>query len=83
MKAIIASLWRVDDQATMLLMIKMYEFLRLGKTLHEAFSNARLYLKTTTIQKRYHRSQLPDLIVEKRFDEPMYSDAFILVAGSE
>lgn len=82
-KAIIASLWRVDDQATMLLMIKMYEFLRLGKTLHEAFSNARLYLKTTTIQKRYHRSQLPDLIVEKRFDEPMYSDAFILIDGNE
>lgn len=30
-KAIIASLWRVDDQATMLLMIKMYEYLGQGK----------------------------------------------------
>lgn len=82
-KAIIASLWSVDDQATMLLMIKMYEYLGQGKKLHEAFSNARLYLKTTTMQKRYHRSQLPDLIVEKRFDEPMYSDAFILIDGNE
>lgn len=82
-KAIIASLWSVDDQATMLLMRKMYEYLGQGKKLHEAFSNARLYLKTTTMQKRYHRSQLPDLIVEKRFDEPMYSDAFILIDGNE
>lgn len=82
-KAIIASLWSVDDQATMLLMIKMYEYLGQGKKLHEAFSNARLYLKTTTMQKRYHRSQLPDLIVEKRFDEPMYSDTFILIDGNE
>lgn len=82
-KAIIASLWSVDDQATMLLMIKMYEYLKQGKPLHEAFSKARSYLKTTTIQKRYHRSQLPDLIVEKRYDEPKYSDAFILIDGNE
>lgn len=82
-KAIIASLWSVDDQATMLLMRKMYEYLGQGNPLHEAFSKARLYLKTATIQERYHRSQLPDLIVEKNFDEPMYSDAFILIDGNE
>lgn len=82
-KAIIASLWSVDDQATMLLMRKMYEYLGQGNPLHEAFSKARLYLKTATIEERYHRSQLPDLIVEKNFDEPMYSDAFILIDGNE
>lgn len=82
-KAIIASLWSVDDQATMLLMRKMYEYLGQGNPLHEAFSKARSYLKTTTIQERYRRSQLPDLIVEKNFDEPMYSDAFILIDGNE
>lgn len=82
-KAIIASLWSVDDQATMLLMRKMYEYLDQGNPLHEAFSRARLYLKTATIEERYHRSQLPDLIVEKNFDEPMYSDAFILIDGNE
>lgn len=36
-KAIIASLWSVDDQATMLLMRKMYEYLGQGNPLHEAF----------------------------------------------
>lgn len=82
-KAIIASLWSVDDQATMLLMRKMYEYLGQGNPLHEAFSKARLYLKTATIEERYRRSQLPDLIVEKNFDEPMYSDAFILIDGNE
>lgn len=82
-KAIIASLWSVDDQATMLLMRKMYEYLGQGNPLHEAFSKARLYLKTATIEERYRRSQLPDLIVEKNFDDPMYSDAFILIDGNE
>lgn len=82
-KAIIASLWSVDDQATMLLMRKMYEYLGQGYPLHEAFSKARLYLKTATIEERYHRSLLPDLIVEKNFDDPMYSDAFILIDGNE
>lgn len=82
-KAIIASLWSVDDQATMLLMRKMYEYLGQENPLHEAFSKARLYLKTATIEERYHRSQLPDLIVEKNFDDPMYSDAFILIDGNE
>ena len=82
-KAIIASLWSVDDQATMLLMRKMYEYLGHGNPLHEAFSKARLYLKTATIEERYRRSQLPDLIVEKNFDDPMYSDAFILIDGNE
>lgn len=82
-KAIIASLWSVDDQATMLLMRKMYEYLGQGNSLHEAFSKARLYLKTATIEERYRRSQLPDLIVEKNFDDPMYSDAFILIDGNE
>lgn len=82
-KAIIASLWSVDDQATMLLMRKMYEYLGQRNPLHEAFSKARLYLKTATIEERYRRSQLPDLIVEKNFDDPMYSDAFILIDGNE
>lgn len=82
-KAIIASLWSVDDQATMLLMRKMYEYLGQGNPLHEAFSKARSYLKTATIEERYRRSQLPDLIVEKNFDDPMYSDAFILIDGNE
>ena len=82
-KAIIASLWSVDDQATMLLMRKMYEYLGQGNPLHEAFSKARLCLKTATIEERYRRSQLPDLIVEKNFDDPMYSDAFILIDGNE
>lgn len=82
-KAIIASLWSVDDQATMLLMRKMYEYLGQGNPLHEAFSKARLYMKTATIEERYRRSQLPDLIVEKNFDDPMYSDAFILIDGNE
>lgn len=82
-KAIIASLWSVDDQATMLLMRKMYEYLGQGNPLHEAFAKARLYLKTATIEERYRRSQLPDLIVEKNFDDPMYSDAFILIDGNE
>lgn len=82
-KAIIASLWSVDDQATVLLMKKFYENLAQGMRLQEAFSNARWYLKSTTIQKRYHRAQLPDLVVEKKYDEPQYSDAFILIDGYE
>ncbi len=82
-KAIIASLWSVDDKATTLLMQALYKNLKQGESLHDAFYNARQYLKTTTIRKHYHRAQRPDLVVEKKYDLPRYSDAFILIDGYE
>ena len=82
-KAIIASLWNVDDQATMYFMRTMYGLLGKGMTLHDAFSQARKQLQQTITRNVYRRAKLPDIVVERKYDDPRYSDAFILIDGYE
>ena len=80
-RAVIASLWEVDDQATITLMKTLYANLEKGQTLHEAFFNARHTLETTVVEKIYPRKGVADLVVKKQYDKPQFFDAFILIDG--
>jgi len=82
-KAVIASLWEVDDQATITLMTNLYGNLQKGMPLQDAFSHARQTLATTSVTKRYPRRGLADLLVTKKYDKPHFYDAFILIDGLE
>lgn len=80
-RAVIASLWEVDDQATSILMRNLTANLDKGETLHDAFFHARQTLQTTVTEKRYRRAQLPDLVVKKTYGKPRFYNAFILIDG--
>lgn len=84
-RAIIASLWNVDDEASVYLMKNLYANLEKGLPLRDAFEQARQTLKTTTSTIRLKRagSLIPDLLVKRSFSEPQFSDAFILIDGNE
>ena len=82
-KAVIASLWEVDDQATITLMTNLYRNLQNGKSLHEAFTAARSTLENTVVQKTYPRKGVADLVVTKRYNLPHFYNAFILIDGIE
>ena len=82
-KAVIASLWEVDDQATITLMSNLYANLEKKMTLHDAFFSARHILETTKVTKRYPRRGLSDLIIEKYYNKPRFYNAFILIDGLE
>ena len=49
---LIMSLWKVDDNATQLLMRKFYEFWLAGNTKRKAFKMAQDHLKTETVYKQ-------------------------------
>lgn len=80
-RAVVASLWEVDDQATAILMRNLTANLDRGESLHDAFFHARETLRTAVTEKRYRRAQLPDLVVKKTYGKPRYYDAFILIDG--
>ena len=82
-KAVIASLWEVDDQATITLMTNLYRNLQNGKSLHEAFTAARSTLENTVVQKTYPRKGVADLVVTKEYNLPRFYDAFLLIDGIE
>ena len=82
-KAVIASLWEVDDQATITLMTNLYRNLQSGKSLYEAFATARSTLEKTVVQKTYPRKGVADLVVTKEYNLPRFYDAFILIDGIE
>ena len=81
LKAVIASLWDVDDQATITLMTGLYKNLQVGMSLHNAFMAARENLENTVVQKTYTRKGVADLVVTKRYNLPRFYDAFILIDG--
>ena len=60
------SLWKVDDQATRLLMTEFYRNLLGGKSKRIAFNNAQQYLRT---------------IENGKYNLPRYWAAFILLDG--
>lgn len=82
-KAVIASLWEVDDQATITLMINLYKNLQAGMSLQNAFTAARHGLEHTVVQKTYPRKGVADLVVTKRYNLPHFYNAFILIDGIE
>lgn len=64
--SIIMSLWKVNDEATQILMSSLYENIAAGQTTREALTNAQLSLRTTDAG---------------RFDYPEFWAGFILLDG--
>ena len=58
------SLWKVDDNATKILMTEFYNNLSSSKSIHEALTNAQLHLRT---------------VEDGKYDDPKYWAAFILL----
>ena len=82
-RALVVSLWQVDDQATIQFMLELFKNLKNGMKLHEAFSQARTTLRTTEVTKLYPRRGRQPLLVTKKYNQPQFYDAFILIDGIE
>lgn len=90
-KAIISTLWSVDDEASSFFIIQLYKNLESGKSLHEAFWTARDTLKK--YEKTYGGASTDDnadgsytqrrRITIPRFNKPYFYNAFILIDGIE
>ncbi|MCD4681019.1 MAG: CHAT domain-containing protein, partial [Bacteroidales bacterium] len=69
-KNIIMSLWKVDDNATQLLMRKFYEFWLAGSSKREAFKMAQDYLRTkTSYQHPYYWGSFIYLGMDRSFEK--------------
>jgi len=91
-KAIISTLWSVDDEAACFFIIQLYKNLEVGMTLHDAFGTARETLKK--YEKTYGSSSLATDTVNgsytqrrritiPKFNKPYFYNAFILIDGLE
>lgn len=78
-RAVVASMWEVDDAATSLLMRYLYTNLEKGMSLYDAFASARLILKETEYEMRYPGG----FVRTVSFDSPYLYNAFILIDGLE
>lgn len=82
-RALIVSLWQVDDQATTHFMLELCKNMQHGMKLHDAFSQARETLRTTEVTKLYPRRGRQPLLVTTKYGQPQFYDAFILIDGME
>lgn len=89
-KAIVSTLWSVDDEASCLFTMQLYKNLEMGQELHEAFWNAREYLKKYEKSFGGNASENNDVkgsftqrrrITIQKFNNPYYYNAFILIDG--
>lgn len=91
-KAILSTLWSVDDEATSLFVIQLYRNLEAGMSLHSAFWAARDALKK--YEKTYGDNTSSDSnasgsytqrrrITIPKFNKPYFYNAFILIDGLE
>lgn len=80
-RAVVVSLWEVDDHATGIMMHEFMSNLNKGMSLHNAFHKARAALKDSVVETRRRRSQLHDISTLMKYDQPRYYDAFILIDG--
>lgn len=80
---LVVSLWSVDDRATTKLMTSFQENLSNGMKVHDAFESARASLSAGhTVQKRVFdnsRMTYVEYEIEESFDEPEFTNAFIMI----
>lgn len=77
-RAVIASLWAIDDEATVVFMNLFYSNLKNGLSLYDAFNLARQQLRSKTTINRLHGHYYIT-----SFDHPYFYNAFILIDGIE
>lgn len=85
-KTVVVTLWKVDDEATMMFMTELYRLLGQGATRYEAYHGAGEYLRNFEVSKstgnfsakRLTRNRKGSKIYRK-YDEPYYWAPFILV----
>ena len=65
-KSVLMSLWKVDDEATKILMVEFYRNLMDGKTKHQSLKNAQRYLRQ---------------VQNGKYDKPEYWASFIMLDG--
>ena len=79
-KAMIVSLWNVNDYATSYLMMNFYKYLKMDSKgdVYDAFQKARRQLMT---QEKFHVFSLSSLSTKKKYKyaAPQYANAFILI----
>ena len=89
-KAIISTLWSVDDEASCYFIVQLYKNLEAGQTVNEAFRLAREALKNsgmtfedTSSVKRENNSSFAQRrrTSSQYFNKPFFYDAFILIDG--
>lgn len=81
---LLVSLWNVNDEATCLLITRMHELMASGMSVHRAFNEARASLAAssrTVHGTRFNPASLTQESIELQlsFDEPVYTNAFILI----
>lgn len=77
-RAVIVSLWNVNDYATSILIQNLYANIEHGLPLHEAFYQAREQLRASSKSFRVHGRNK-----KRSLDRPFFTDAFILIDGIE
>ena len=84
-RAMIVSLWEVDDKATSYFMVRFHKALSEGKGTSEAFDVARDAMdeKITTYDEGIDMGTLtegePQVTVRQIYNKPRYKNAFILI----
>lgn len=76
-RAMIVSLWSVDDEATAIMMRNFYKHLRNGSEVHDAFRQARDELMKE-VRRVFHAGALGSR-KKMKFAAPEYANAFILI----
>ncbi len=79
--AMVVSLWNVDDDAAVVFFQRFYANIDSGMPVHQAFMDAREYLRTAEVVVKRRRAGLHSISVRKRFDNETYYNAFILIDG--
>lgn len=87
-QTIVMSLWPVNERATEIMMVQFYKNLIAGQSKHDAFQNAKNYLKTCEMTVEYENKGGPiDPCTHKyqvikeciRLNDPKYWAAFIML----
>lgn len=65
-ESVLMSLWKVDDEATKILMIEFYKNLMSGKTKHQSLKDAQKYLRS---------------VENGKYNDPKYWASFIMLDG--
>lgn len=77
-RAIVTSLWEVNDKATSMLMRYLYTNLEAGMSLHQAFNEARTRLHDEPLIERFGTFERKQF-----FSAPYFCNAFILIDALE